>query len=611
ETVLLAILMTIAYDANNNIYRVDHIESASEELKSFFKKYSSAREQVGKEMHDDWNKVVGGLPNPKIRYMRPDRNQLALGMINMLYVIKEITGFSDTKNLKIDALRNLMDMVADDEIIISNYNEFKNMDECSEKANIKMDLIDMLNKQNQRMQTFLKEKQKVLEKKQIVLKEKQKVRKKENAKIEERLDMMEGEIQELQKEIDQRNQDIIVYSISKYITKCKYRKKCLKDNVFGYLSRIVRKISFNNNIELCLSKHTWVINGKYSDFEKRIEIKYKLNEHLEDKHRYSVNIFIKTGSELGKDHIRLNKIKQDRSESIESPIIGMLNSYKYKVIKKSEPKEENRNPSTLNKHVGPTLLYEKEHRIVDTLLLNPPIHKMDHINKDVWLLLLYGMEKKLDKNHPFLRLADNILGSACFMDDMTRNTMFIFLSHIPVDKHHPLTGIDKIIDKTCITYTISDVLYLAKSTKFVSQTMYVNLLTNLMISLQRKCSNDNYKCNDRPGELFSTIQCEPSIIKILTLNGTTMDYITKIIKSIGRVEAKYTASDCKRFGNRSLMWIIYSAQKFKYTRWSNVVQGCYNLIDIESFKNDGDYIRYCSNKWTGEIAAVFEEVKDI
>ncbi|KAI5139843.1 hypothetical protein NEAUS06_2657, partial [Nematocida ausubeli] len=108
ETVLLAILMSIAYDAKNNIYRVDHIESASEELKSFFKKYSSVREQAGKKMHDDWNKVVGGLPNPKIRYMRPDRNQLALGMINMLYVIKEITGFRDTVNLKIDALRNLM-----------------------------------------------------------------------------------------------------------------------------------------------------------------------------------------------------------------------------------------------------------------------------------------------------------------------------------------------------------------------------------------------------------------------------------------------------------------------------------------------------------------------
>ncbi|EHY66315.1 hypothetical protein NERG_01011 [Nematocida ausubeli] len=220
------------------------------------------------------------------------------------------------------------------------------------------------------------------------------------------------------------------------------------------------------------------------------------------------------------------------------------------------------------------------------------------------------MEKKLDKNHPFLRLADNILGSACIMDNMTRNTMFIFLSYI-VDKHHPLTRIDKIIDKKYISYTICNVLYLVKSTKFLSQATYVNLLTNLMIILQRRCSNDDYESNDLPGKLFSTIQCESSIIEILTLNGTTMDYITKIIKSIGGVEANYTASDCKRFGNRSLMWIIYSAQKFKYTGWSNVVQECYNLIDIESFKNDSAYMYYCSNNWTGKMTDAFKEIKDI
>ncbi|KAI5139858.1 hypothetical protein NEAUS07_2658, partial [Nematocida ausubeli] len=393
ETVLLAVLMTIAYDAKNNIYRVDHIKHASDELKSFFKKYSSVREQVGKEMHDDWNKVVGGLSNPEIRYMRPDRNQLMPGIINMLYVIKEITGFSETKNLKIDTLRNLMDMVADDEIIISNYNKITDMSECSEKANIKMDLIDMLNKQIQRLQTFLKDKQKSLKERQTVL----------------------------------RNN--IVCSTSKYIAKCKYRKKWLENDVFEHLNRIVRNFSFNNNIELCLSEHKWVINGEYRDFEKKIKIEYKLNEHLEDEYHYSVSISIGIGSELGKDHIELNKTKQDIYESTESPIIGMLSSYTDKGIKTSEPKEENRNPSTLNKHVGPTFLYGKEHRVVDILLLNPPIHNMDHINQNVWLLLLYGMEKKLDKNHPFLRLADNILGSACFMDSEIRNTMFIFLSH--------------------------------------------------------------------------------------------------------------------------------------------------------------------------------------
>ncbi|KAI5136847.1 hypothetical protein NEAUS06_2042 [Nematocida ausubeli] len=484
------------------------------------------------------------------------------------------------------------------------------MDEFSEKTNIKMDLIDMFNKKIQRMQTFLKEKQKVLEKKQTVLKEKE-LFKEKNPEIEERLAMVEAEIEELQKENDQRNQGSIVDFTSEYRTRCESRKKCLEDDVFEYLNEIIKRFSFNNNIKLCLSKHKWVTNEKYSDFEERIEIEYKLNEHLEDEHRYSVSISIEIGSELGKDHIRLDNRKLGIYESTESPIIGMLSSYTDEGIETNEPEEENRNPSTLNKHVGPTLLYEKEHRIVDTLLLNPLIHKMDHINKNVWLLLLYGMEKKLDKNHPFLRLADNILHSTCFMDNMTRNKMFIFLSHIPVDKHYPLTGIDKSIDEKYIPSTIRDVLYLAKSTKFLSQATYVNLLTNLMISLQRKCSNDDYKSNDLPEDLVSIILCEPLLIEILTLNGTTMDYITKIIQSMEGVETKYTARDCKRFGNRPLMWIICSAQTFKYTGWSNIVQECYNLIDIEIATDDGAYMYYCSDKWTGKIKNVLKEIEDI
>ncbi|KAI5139059.1 hypothetical protein NEAUS06_2618, partial [Nematocida ausubeli] len=181
----------------------------------------------------------------------------------------------------------------------------------------------------------------------------------------------------------------------------------------------------------------------------------------------------------------------------------------------------------------------------------------------------------------------------------------------PVDKHHPLTGIDKSIDEKYIPSTIREVLYLAKSIKFLSQATYANILTNLMISLQRKYSNDNYECNDFSEDLISIIRSEPSLIKILTLNGTIMDYIFKIIQSIEGVETKYTASDCKRFGNRPLLWIIYSAQKFKYTGWSNVVQECYNLIDIESFKNDSVYIRYCSNTWFVNRPNLFKEIKDI
>ncbi|KAI5152485.1 hypothetical protein NEAUS05_2731, partial [Nematocida ausubeli] len=89
ETVLLGLFCAIAYDYEKHMYTIDHIKSASKELKSFFRKHKYMYGEVTKEMHDEWNKVVGGLANKNIQYMRPDRNQLVPGMINMMHVIKE------------------------------------------------------------------------------------------------------------------------------------------------------------------------------------------------------------------------------------------------------------------------------------------------------------------------------------------------------------------------------------------------------------------------------------------------------------------------------------------------------------------------------------------
>ncbi|EHY66514.1 hypothetical protein NERG_00154 [Nematocida ausubeli] len=599
ETVLLGLLLSSAYNIVKNIYSVDHIESASEELKSFFKKYSSAREQVGKEMHNDWNKVVGGLPNPKIRYMRPDRNQLMPGIINMMHVIKEITGVGSIK--KIDRLKRRLNLVEETQSIDdieSLYDISKNLDRIySQKAKheVDMQIKDII---------YIR---KLKHKKVLEMKQKNARTKEEAAEIEKKIQII----------IQKRNSDDLDRLVSRYKNISLWMEYKLKNKTFHYLNIIFSEIALSKTALIHSGdKFEKILNEGHEDFFwNNLRIEYDRSDlYFHYSHCYEFDMSLE--SDPNKKELKTWKSRfwlflAYDLENPKSPIIGMLNSYKDEGIETSEPEEENRKPLTLNKHVGPTFLYGKEHRVVDTLLLNSLIYRMDHINKNVWGLLLYGIEKKLDKNHPFLRLADNILHSTCFMNSMIRNKMFIFLSHIPVDKHHSLTGIDKIIDEKYIPYTISDVLYLAKSIKSLSQAMYVNLLTNIMISLQRKCSNDNYESNDRSGELFSTIQCESLLIKILTLNGTTMDYITKIIQSIGGAETKYTASDCKRFGNRSLLWIIYSAQKFKYTGWSNVVQGCYNLIDIESFNYDSGYMRYCSNTWTREMTDAFEEVKDI
>ncbi|KAI5161314.1 hypothetical protein NEAUS04_0428, partial [Nematocida ausubeli] len=599
ETVLLGLLLSSAYNIVKNIYSVDHIKHASEELKSFFKKYSSAREQVGKEMHDDWNKVVGGLPNPKIRYMRPDRNQLMPGMINMMHVIKEITGVGSIK--KIDRLKRRLYLVEETQSI----DDIKSLYDMSNK-------LDTIYSQKAKHEVDMQIKdiiyiRKLKHKKVLEMKQKNAKTKEEAAKIEKKIQII----------IQKRNSDDLDRLVSRYKNISRWMECKLKNKTLHYLNIIFSEIALSKTALIhSVDRFKKILNEGHEDFFwNKLKIQYdKSHLHLDYSHCYEFDMSLE--SDPNKKELKTWKSRfwlflDYDLENLESPIIGMLNSYKDKGIETSEPKEENKNPLTLNKHVGPTLLYEKEYRIVDTLLLNPLIHKMDHINKNVWGLLLYGMEKKLDKNHPFLRLADNILHSTCFMNSKIRNTMFIFLSHIPVDKHHPLTGIDKSIDEKYIPSTIREVLYLAKSIKFLSQATYANILTNLMISLQRKYSNDNYECNDFSEDLISIIRSEPSLIKILTLNGTIMDYIFKIIQSIEGVETKYTASDCKRFGNRPLLWIIYSAQKFKYTGWSNVVQECYNLIDIESFKNDSVYIRYCSNTWFVNRPNLFKEIKDI
>ncbi|KAI5160040.1 hypothetical protein NEAUS03_0820 [Nematocida ausubeli] len=52
ETALLGLFCWALYNCEENIYTVDHIESASEELKSFFRKYPKVGGGMSKEMHN-------------------------------------------------------------------------------------------------------------------------------------------------------------------------------------------------------------------------------------------------------------------------------------------------------------------------------------------------------------------------------------------------------------------------------------------------------------------------------------------------------------------------------------------------------------------------------
>ncbi|KAI5139106.1 hypothetical protein NEAUS05_2613, partial [Nematocida ausubeli] len=63
ETALLGLFCAITYNLKERRYTIDHIKSASKELKSFFQKHSGMYGEVSKELHDEWNQVVGGLAN--------------------------------------------------------------------------------------------------------------------------------------------------------------------------------------------------------------------------------------------------------------------------------------------------------------------------------------------------------------------------------------------------------------------------------------------------------------------------------------------------------------------------------------------------------------------
>ncbi|KAI5167953.1 hypothetical protein NEIRO02_2285 [Nematocida sp. AWRm79] len=92
ETVLLCLFCCFAYDQYKQEYTVSHIPNASKELKEFFNKYKYMFDITTEEIHNNWNKVVADLNNPYICYVRPNNNQLDLGLLNILCVITEITG---------------------------------------------------------------------------------------------------------------------------------------------------------------------------------------------------------------------------------------------------------------------------------------------------------------------------------------------------------------------------------------------------------------------------------------------------------------------------------------------------------------------------------------
>ncbi|KAI5163498.1 hypothetical protein NEAUS03_2330 [Nematocida ausubeli] len=205
----------------------------------------------------------------------------------------------------------------------------------------------------------------------------------------------------------------------------------------------------------------------------------------------------------------------------------------------------------------------------------------------VWALLLHAKDKNLDSNHPFVRLADNLLESARFMDRNEKNEMFMLLSLISVDKYYPHITIDEhaYVKEECFVKAIEKVLELANNTEIVSHKTYADIITDIMIRMRiiYQKANRYLEFGSIAGKISNIPEAEDLFVKILTLNGTTMEYITKIVQSMQGMENEDPA-DCKRCVNMFLMWIIQNTSKPKCNYWQSIVKRCYGLIDVTELK---------------------------
>ncbi|KAI5162209.1 hypothetical protein NEAUS03_1955 [Nematocida ausubeli] len=135
ETVLLSLFCCVTQDCDENMYTTSKLCSASEGLKSFFEKHQHMYGVVSNKMHEEWNNVVKDLKDSKIWYLRKDCNQLASGLINIMYTFAKVAGIYQIK--QIDKIAEKIEQLYDEKIMtkINTYKDMlnKNLSETEQK----------------------------------------------------------------------------------------------------------------------------------------------------------------------------------------------------------------------------------------------------------------------------------------------------------------------------------------------------------------------------------------------------------------------------------------------------------------------------------------------
>ncbi|KAH9385830.1 uncharacterized protein NEMAJ01_0726 [Nematocida major] len=122
ETGLYALFCSLAYDAKEKKYDVLRMlgdrkdRPETKELKDFFSLKDVAPNKCATiKVLEEWNRVMSGLKCDRIDYKSKYRNEMRSGIMNVLYVIAEVTGRLDTEQEKIDGLAQRLNREEDPE----------------------------------------------------------------------------------------------------------------------------------------------------------------------------------------------------------------------------------------------------------------------------------------------------------------------------------------------------------------------------------------------------------------------------------------------------------------------------------------------------------------
>ncbi|KAI5160036.1 hypothetical protein NEAUS03_0816 [Nematocida ausubeli] len=602
ETVLLGLFCRALYNFEESIYTVDHIESASEELKSFFRKHKYMYGSVSKEVHDEWNQVVGGISDPNIQYLRPDRNQLVPGWINMLYVIKEITGVGDTE--KLDGFRERVKC-------IDSCHRVNRVRGIFERPNCKTPM-DQLHELEKKAGGTIHDRE--LNKKKVFEDMLELASEEEAAKIRSEIEKMTNMMEE-RKDMDTPNWP------KSYSESNRTLKDALKNDISSYMSQLIKKIALSTNASI---KYVNCCKGGlktgYIDIFGEMRIAYTPNkeedeiEHLAHPCWCEFKVYIHCWSKDTRkeqwtasfnmhtygDQFDKTNIFPVRTESF---FTKMPFSYINQISYLQDGQTDYTKFLKWNLLLYKNLFYEGEFKNVDTLLINPLMNIPQYKIGNIWILLQCIKKQNLGSKASLVHLLNNMMGSATFMHSDDQDEMFTLLRFILEKDYYPSVSIDNDACKKpiCFTYAIKKVLDMVKDFNGSSPKFYADAITDLMINFRRTCLEvDYYQELERfVKEILYDDSYRVTFIESLTEKGNSINNITKIVQAMREIEKAHPVEGYEKYSNEFLKWIIWKASISRALKWPFIIKKSYNLIDEP--KAEKDDFTCLSPKWADSV----------